>query len=200
MDTLKGKNVLLGAVITGSLLFAGFWTLSLGGKPSSTQFSIPPEKVAAYVHAIIEADRTIYATKIVDRMQKMGIVNADEHWEQTNSLLLPAQFLQFSGSLVARKGSGIRFRLISLWPIYERNAPASAFEEKGLQSVAKHPNRPYTGVVKSGKSRYFQAIYADKAIAKTCVTCHNTHPLSPRRDFKLNEVMGGIVITIPLDK
>jgi len=98
------------------------------------------------------------------------------------------------------KGSGIRFRLISLWPIYERNAPASAFEEKGLHSVAKQPNRPYTGVVKSGKSRYFQAIYADKAIAKACVTCHNTHPLSPRRDFKLNEVMGGIVITIPLDK
>ncbi|MEQ1847248.1 MAG: DUF3365 domain-containing protein, partial [Nitrospira sp.] len=32
-----------------------------------------------------------------------------------------------------------------------------------------------------------------------CVTCHNSHPLSPKQDFKLNDVMGGIAITIPLE-
>lgn len=42
---------------------------------------IPPEKVAAYMHAVIEADRTVYTTMIVDRMQKKGIVSAEEHWE-----------------------------------------------------------------------------------------------------------------------
>ncbi|MDE3049644.1 MAG: DUF3365 domain-containing protein, partial [Nitrospirota bacterium] len=39
----------------------------------------------------------------------------------------------------------------------------------------------------------------DRAVAQTCVTCHNEHPNSPRRDFKVGDVMGGIIITIPID-
>jgi len=35
-------------------------------------------------------------------------------------------------------------------------------------------------------------------VAQACVGCHNAHANSPRRDFKLNDVMGGIVITVPL--
>jgi hypothetical protein len=101
--------------------------------------------------------------------------------------------------VAAERGSGIRYRLISLWPIYQRNAPATDFERRGLEAVANHPDRPYTGTVTSGRKQFFQAIYADRAVANACVACHNAHPLSPRRDFKQNDVMGGLVITIPLE-
>ena len=37
------------------------------------------------------------------------------------------------------------------------------------------------------------------AVSAACVKCHNAHPLSPKRDFKPNDVMGGIAITIPLE-
>lgn len=176
----------------------GFWGLSSAARDSGGAGKIAPEKVAEYVHAVIEADRTIYTTHVVDRMQEKGITFAVEHWEQQNALPLPAQFLQYSGRVAAEKGSGIRYRLISLWPIYQRNAPAAEFERKGLEAVISQPQRPFTGTVTSGQKQFFQAIYADTAIAKTCVSCHNAHPLSPKRDFKLNDVMGGIVITIPL--
>lgn len=160
---------------------------------------ISPEKVADYVHAVLEADRTIYTTQIVNRMQEKGLVAATEHWEQENTLPLPAQFLQHSGRLVAESGHGIRYRLIGFSPIYQRNAPATEFERKALEVLRRQPDRPVTGVVSSGKKQYFQAIYADRAVSSACVTCHNSHPLSPKQDFKLNEVMGGIAITIPLE-
>ncbi|MGH7207654.1 MAG: Tll0287-like domain-containing protein [Nitrospiraceae bacterium] len=186
--------------VSASVIMAavGFWGLSLAARDSGGAGKIAPEKVAEYVHAVIEADRTIYTTHVVDRMQEKGITSAVEHWEQQNALPLPAQFLQYSGRVAAEKGSGIRYRLISLWPIYQRNAPATEFERKGLEAVLSHPQRPFTGTVTSGQKQFFQAIYADTAVAKACVTCHNAHPLSPKRDFKLNDVMGGIVITIPL--
>ena len=41
---------------------------------------------------------------------------------------------------------------------------------------------------------------ASAVLTQYCVSCHNAHPLSPKRDFKLNDVMGGIAITIPLDE
>jgi hypothetical protein len=168
-------------------------------KNSPGSDGIPPEKVADYVHAVLEADRTIYTTHIVNRMQEKGIVSAAEHWEQENALPLPAQFLQHSGRLVAENGGGIRYRLIGLWPIYQRNAPATDFERKALDTLRRQPEQPVTGIVASGKKHYFQAVYPDRAVSTACVTCHNSHPLSPKQDFKLNEVIGGIAITIPLE-
>jgi hypothetical protein len=131
-------------------------------------------------------------------MEDKGIVRAAEQWRQENALPLPAQFLIETGRLVAQKGTGIKYRLVSLTPIYVWNAPSTEFERKGLEAVIKEPEKPYTGFVRSGRDRFFQAIYADVAVAHTCVECHNTHPNSPRRDFKLHDVMGGIVITIPV--
>ena len=36
------------------------------------------------------------------------------------------------------------------------------------------------------------------AVAQACIGCHNAHSNSPRRNFRLNDVMGGIVITLPV--
>ena len=184
-----------------AVLVAGFLLAPippLAKEPPIPQ-GISPEKVADYVHAIIQADRTIYTTLVVTRMQDKHIVNATEHWEQDNALPLPAQFLQHSGKIVAESGRGIRYRLIGLSPIYQRNAPATDFERNALIALTKKPDRPITGIVSSGKKQFFQAIYPDRAVSAACVSCHNSHPLSPKRDFKANDIMGGIAITIPLD-
>lgn len=184
-------------ILAVAVIVAGSWTLSHGGKSDEGAAPIPAERVADLLHAVIEADRTIYTTHVVERMQEKGITFAAEHWEQRNALPLPAQFLKLAGRLAAESGIGIRYGLISLWPI--RSGPTTEFERKALEAVRTHPERPATSVVTSGRKRYFQAIYADRAVSKACVSCHNTHLLSPKRDFQLNDVMGGIVITIPLE-
>ncbi|MGA6826872.1 Tll0287-like domain-containing protein [Nitrospira sp. NS4] len=193
-------NTTLGAaavtLVIGALLATPFSPLAK--EPPGAQ-GIPPEKVADYVQAILQADRTIYTTQVVTRMQEKGIVKATEHWEHDNALPLPAQFLQHSGRLVAESGRGIRYRLIGLSPIYQRNAPATDFERKALETLTQQPDRPVTGIVTSGKKQFFQAIYPDRAVSPTCIACHNSHPLSPKRNFKVNDVMGGIAITIPLE-
>lgn len=176
----------------------GLAAMLMAAKTAPMSLGIPPETVADYVHAVIEADRSVYTTHVVDRLQEKGVVVASEHWESQNTLPLPAQFLIDSARLVAKKERGIRYRLVSLWPIYERNGPATDFERTALEAILKHPEKTYRGYVESGGRRYFQAVYADIAVAAACGGCHNAHPNSPRRDFKLNDVMGGIVITVPV--
>ncbi|UCH91847.1 MAG: DUF3365 domain-containing protein [Nitrospirota bacterium] len=174
-------------------------SLSLEAASNSSK-GIAPETVSDYLNAIIRADRQVYTTDIVKRMQDQGIVLAKEDWKDKNAIPLPAQFLHYSSKIVAESGSGIRFRLISLWPIYRKNGPATPFEREGLEQLLKNPDAPQRGEVATGKMKFFQSIYADKATSQACVTCHNTHPLSPKRDFKVGDVMGAIVITIPLEK
>ncbi|MEP6957815.1 MAG: DUF3365 domain-containing protein [Nitrospirota bacterium] len=163
-----------------------------------TAVSLPVEIVADYVHAVIEADREVYTKHVVERMQSKGVVVASENWEQKNTLPLPAQFLMESGRVLAKKGIGIQYRLISLWPINKRNVASGEVEMTGLGAVLTHPTKPYTGFVKEGGARYFQAVYPDLAVTQACIGCHNAHPDSPKRDFKINDVMGAIVINIPV--
>jgi uncharacterized protein DUF3365 len=171
---------------------------SSSGANESTRIGIPPEIVADYVHAVIEADRTFYTVHVVERLQTKGVVVASQNWLQANTLPLPVQFLMESAKLAALTGTKLDYRLISLWPINEQNKPATEFERKALQDLLRNPDRPHTSFATNGEGKYFEAVYADRAVSQACIGCHNAHPNSPKRDFRMNEVMGGVAITIPV--
>ena len=189
------RNILVATLgLAASCLLSGF-------SNASDQPGIPPETVADYIHAVIEADRTFYTIHVVERLQKEGATTAAENWRaKKNVLPLPAQFLMEASDLATKTGTKVRYRLISLWPINPHNGPYSESEKNGLEAVRQHPERSATGTVKIGDQTYFQAIYADRAVSQACVACHNSHPRSPKKDFKLDDVMGGLVIEIPLDR
>jgi len=188
------QKLVWGAV---ALVLVGASSIMLrAAETSGPSASIPLDTVTDYIHAVIQADREIYTKNVVERMQAKGIVVASENWHEKNTLPLPAQFLIDSARLIARKTS-IRVRLLSLWPINKRNGPATEFERTGLATVISQPDRPHTGFFESGRKWFFQALYADRAVSQACIGCHNAHPDSPKRDFKQNDVMGGILITIP---
>jgi uncharacterized protein DUF3365 len=190
-----------GAVCLATGLIAGatFWSIQEWTVRSEKPFMLTPETVADYLHAVIEAQRTVYTTNVVDALESKGI-HAEEHWKQQKALPLPAQMILDGGRLVAEKGIGMKYRLASLTPIYVWNAPTTDFERKGLEAVGKNPDKPFTGFVRIGRDRFFQAIYADRAVSQTCIQCHNAHLNSPKKDYQLNDVMGGIIITIPISE
>ena len=168
------------------------------GEEGTVKVSFSPEVVANYIHAVIAADRALYTTHVVDRMQENRVVIAAEAWKQRKALPLPAQMLLMAGRIVEMGGTGLRYRLASLWPIYEENGPADVFEKTGLKVVADNPDEVYTGTITRGDQRFFKAIYPDIAVSKACVNCHNGHILSSKKDHKLGAVMGGVIISFPL--
>lgn len=196
MQRTRGAWIVLcvGLAVTGSS------QVTAADKPEKNAVGIPPETVADYLHALIAADRTFYTIHVVERLQSRGVVSATERWRAENTLPLPAQFVMESGELAAKTGTAVRYHLSSLWPINPQNRPATDFERVGLEEVLKHPERPHRGIVTLGADRYFQAVYADRAVSQACVTCHNADPRSPKRDFKLDDVMGAVVISIPLGR
>jgi hypothetical protein len=175
-------------------LFIG-WEL---GAKFSQEEGIPVRTVADYLHAIIEADRSFYTRHVVERMEAMLIVTASEQWRENKTLPLPAQFLREASQSLQVQDSPFRYRLISLWPLNPANAASSDLEKKALAQVVKN-DKVVESEVEIHNMRYYQAIYPDRAISRACTSCHNAHPQSTKRDFKMNDVMGGIIIEIPLD-
>ena len=201
-----GLRIVFIGIVLGAMVCTGGWesTQAAGEDESEVRMApgakvnFSPEVVAGFIHTVIAADRALYTTHVVDRMQENRIVIAAEAWKQRKALPLPAQMLLMSGRVAEMGGSGLRYRLASLWPIYEENGPSTAFEEAGLKVVAENPDEVYSGIIKRGDQRFFKAIYADRAVSKACVDCHNGHLLSSKRDFKMGDVMGAIIISFPL--
>ena len=191
------KGFLWGTILAVFALVA-YVGCSSGVREAGGEACVAPKVVADYVHAIIEADRTLYASLVVERMQHHGKALASEDWARMDQLPLPAQMLQLAGLEVEEKGTGLKYRLASLWPVDEANGPATDFERTGLQAVSDDPSAVYTSTSRRAGGPYFKAIYADRAVSQACVTCHNEHPLSPRRNYKLNDVMGGIIVSFPV--
>jgi len=198
MNSARSSVVVGILVVMGMVL--GYWWIPTNAKEAANPGDIPASTVANYVHSVIEANRTFYTIHIVERLQAKGVVTAAENWRVTDTLPLPAQFLRESADLATKTGSKIDYRLISLWPINKQNGPVDDFERTGLKEVLAQQERAYTGTITRDGERYFRAIYADKAVSQACIGCHNVHPNSPKKDFKPNDVMGGIVISIPLGK
>ena len=187
-----------------------------GSGSTQAAAGISPEVAVDYVHTVLLADRTAYTKHVVNRLKKLegkekadGVVPAEatEGWEQTNGVPLPAQMFRLGSEVAAEtadeKGIGFTYNLISTWNINDSHAPKSEFEKKAMEEVNK-TGEPYKEYQEIGGQKYFSALYPDKAVADACVTCHNTHPVHleryPDKKFKLDDVMGGIIINLPIDE
>ena len=195
---MTSKALPWGAVVTTIAVLA-IGSVFAVEKDSGVSMGIPPRTVADYLHAVIMAHRSFYTIHIVNRLLQEGILDTSENWRATNTLPLPVQFLKETSDMAEMTGTKIRYHLISQWPINKANAPATEFERRGLEEVQMHPDRPYTGVIGRGKEQFFGAVYADRAVTQVCIGCHNSHPNSPKSDFQIDDVMGGLEIIFPLN-
>ncbi len=181
-----------------------------GGGGTAAVSGIAPDIVADYVHTVMAADRTAYTKHVVNRSKTLegknkadGVLNieATEGWQQKDGIPLPAQMFRL-GSEIASEESAFTYNLISPWNINDSQAPKNDFEKEAMNAVLETGD-PYKGEQDVAGQKYFSALYPDIAVAEACVTCHNTHPIHleryPDKVFKLNDVMGGVMINIPLD-
>jgi len=178
---------------------------AIAGDDAFTKPSISPKAMADALHLVMDSDRTIYTRKIVNRLvKKEKIIKASEHFEDDKALVLPAQMFRFGSELVAERAEKLddvnfSYSLQSLWPINAQNAPKTDVEKEGLKFVAENKGENFYAEETLGDKTYFTAIYADVGVAPVCVSCHNDHKDTPKRDFKIGDVMGGVVIRIPMD-
>jgi hypothetical protein len=157
-----------------------------------------PQKMADAIYAVIAADRAVYTREVVNRLQGEKVIKATAHFKDEKTLPLPAQMLRMGAETVQKADRGFTYALMSQWPVNKQNAPTTALEKKGLEQVVSS-GTPFYGEESLAGKKYFTAVYPDKAVSEACVNCHNDNADSPKNDFKLNDVMGGLVVRIPVE-
>ena len=162
--------------------------------------SVSIRKMADSLHAVIAADRQAYAELIVQRLAlEENRIQATENWREAHALPVHAQLLRHAARSIQMRGAEFSYTLRSLWPINPSHGPQTQVEQQGLEAVLKNPDAAFYTEEELGGRSYFTAIYADRATLPSCVQCHNQHPRRPNRDFRSGDVMGAIVVRVPLE-
>lgn len=178
--------------LDGGKYAAGIDVAALGAKPGNMKL----QDAADLLHAYASTSRANYTSSVVARAKKSSCSKALEEWSHENGLPLPAQFTRATAE-AARKVGKFSYALQSEWPVNKENAPKTDFEKAAAKAVMNR--KPYYGEETLGGKKYFSAAYADIATNAACTTCHNEHADSPKRDFKLQDVMGDLVLRIPIN-
>ena len=161
---------------------------------------IPYQRVADMLYQVMSADREVYTRMVVQRLTiDEEIITASEHFDDDAALPLPSQMFRFGAERVMDETDEFSYSLLSLSPINKKSGPGTQLEKEGLQYVVDNPGENFYGEEDLGGDRYFTAIYPDVAVVEACVNCHNNHKDSPRTDLEVGEVMGGVVIRLPMD-
>lgn len=162
---------------------------------------VEPKLYTDSLFAVMKADRTNYTKLIVKRLGPAGAgaIIPIEHWEDMeNGAPLPAQMFRAGAEAVAEMTDEFSYSLESLWPINKQNAPKTPVEKEGLEFIAANPGENFYGEEMLGDVNYFTAVYPDVGVSDACTNCHNNHKDTPKTDFKVGDVMGGVVIRVPL--
>jgi adenylate cyclase len=153
---------------------------------------------AGDLNSIISSVRGYYAANVVGRvLESPGSTQVLHNYaEVPGAIPIPATLSLELGGVINAQQSNITFRFISDFP-FKGRAPhvIDDFERNALASLRQNPNQEITNVSASPFSDRVRLV-APIMLGAACVSCHNTHPDSPKRDWKVGDVRGIQEVTI----
>jgi len=168
--------------------------------PPPSNGAISPRDQADALHLVIAADREMYCRSYT-AAQAGGAPspNVPAGGKPSESWPLPCEMFRRAAESIQSKGAEFSYALRSLRPIDPRNGPQTELEQRGLAFVVSHPGQNYYGGEMLGGRRYFTAVYPDIPAAAACVDCHNRRSASAQQRHQVGEIMGGVVVRVPLE-
>jgi methyl-accepting chemotaxis protein len=157
-------------------------------------------KNATAVASQMIATRSAYTANVVGKLKgdDAGVGFATDFAEKEGFAPLPATLVHKISEIINADGA-YKIDLISPWPINKAKGPADDWEQLALDGLITDPTTPFSEVKMIDGRETLRFASADFAGVASCVSCHNNHPDSPRDDFELGEMMGALVVDMPVD-
>jgi len=156
------------------------------------------QDAARYSEALKEF-RSLYSSEVVARVIPQGIMVSHDYKKQAGAIPLPATLTMDLGHRLSHKHEGADIRLYSKFPFPWRKGQSTAdlFTDDAFTFLEENPEKPfYRFELHQGKKvlRYASA----DVMSEGCVNCHNTHPDSPKTDWKKGDVRGVLEVMRPV--
>tara|TARA_B110000503_G_scaffold143546_1_gene245705 strand:- start:482 stop:1312 length:831 start_codon:yes stop_codon:yes gene_type:complete len=187
-------------VLAGVFVTANVYLFSTAPEPlikkneAKVTFSI--EEALTALSFENDITRTVYTREIVGGGKKNGL-KFSEKWadEDVHAGPLPALFLRGIAGSLSRSSVPLDLYLGSDYPIESSNLFEGIQAEKFAEIRADGEPKFFY----DDRTSAYTAMFPDIATAMPCVSCHNTHEQSAKKDWVLNDIMGATTWSFPSD-
>lgn len=153
---------------------------------------------------IINDIRSLYATDVVGRILQAPhdtrITATDNFRDVLGAIPIPATFSIELGKLTSARDNAVRYEFLSDLPFKGREPHSlDSFQKSALARFRADPTLK-TVQDSTGEWNRTVRVAAPIIMAQACVNCHNSHPASPKTDWKVGDVRGiqSVSVTQPL--
>jgi hypothetical protein len=156
--------------------------------------TIPVERLFAVLEAENDAVRELWTKEIVGAGTRAGL-KFDEHWREPglDAGPLPALFLRETARSLEKNPVQLSLFLGSDFPINDANR----FEGQQLERLGELRRTGQPQFFYMTDTQLHTGMFSDVAVAEACVDCHNEHEQTPKKDWRLHDVMGATTWLYP---
>ncbi|HEC11759.1 MAG TPA: methyl-accepting chemotaxis protein [Acidiferrobacteraceae bacterium] len=141
-----------------------------------------------------KALRKYYVKNIVNKVAKGSDLRpAINHKNNEKAFPLPATLIHDLSKIL--KNEGTQVLLYSAYPFPNRKQrKLDTFQSNAWKHLQKDPESVHLQKETINGHTYIRVAIADRMVSDTCVSCHNSHPQTPKNDWKLGDVRGVLEI------
>lgn len=146
--------------------------------------------------------RGYYTKNVVAKVKANGGLNVTfAHKNIPNTIPLPATFIHELSQEYRNAGNNIQLNLYSAFPFPNRkDRVLDAFQEEAIRALNSNPKQIYSKTYFDADKGHVRVAIADTMTQNACVKCHNTHPDTPKNDWKLGDVRGVLEVDTNITK
>lgn len=155
-------------------------------------------RYAKIYSTIITEMRNFYLAEVVNRVKDTDVSVRHDFRDHPKSIPIPTTMsMEFSSYLNSRLPE-VNFALLSDYPFpWRANREVTEFDTRALNILTNTAADEYSEVLEQNGFNVLH--YASPIVMKEgCVACHNSHPDSPKTDWKIGDVRGIQVVELPL--
>jgi len=193
---LRPDAVLL--LLLASLLLLPLVMLWSVSSATVAQMELQADEISTLATGI----RAYYADNVISRLQAADgkAVYSENYRDIHGGIPIPATLSIELGALFdnAHSDGRITYEFLSDYPFTKRVArPLDQFEQEALEQFrADSQRKTFTKLEGNGLGRSSYRLATPVLMRQACVTCHNSHPDSPKRDWKVGDVRGIQEVTV----
>ncbi len=134
--------------------------------------------------------RSYYTKNVVKKAKQSGaLIPTIDHVGNPKAIPLPATMIHDLSKLLAHNDTTMT--LYSAFPFPERrDRTLDKFQQQAWAFLTRNPDKVFKRQEQRDGKTIMRVAVADKMVAEGCVSCHNSHPETPKNDWKLGDVRG----------
>ena len=145
----------------------------------------------------LDAMRALYTLEVVNRLPDDVTATHDYHLRD-REIPLPATLTFLLAERLEDSVEGLKVRLYSEYPFPWRGPVVmDDFERRAFDVLREHPDSTFNEFQETEAGRTIRFARGDP-MRRQCVSCHNSHPDSPKTDWRVGELRGVLAISFPL--